>query len=486
MIANMAKGTEIGRLLVWRAGWLKNQGLRNTRETSPRQVARHRARGPGRARRDPDPRRQRLLQRVPGRALPAQLEGRGHLRGHEPAAHADPGRLRPRLSRGPAASAASRGRPRAGSAPALIRRGEPWPIAVSRRRAPAPPSVAGPSRRRPAAGSPAPPPPPAARRHQLVEGIGASERASRRPCRRGRPPSASPGHERELPEDRPGGQGRQPPLTAARPVDRHAQPPADDEEQLVRRVAAPDDAWRPGHSAAVPGAMRTASASAASRPRQDGPGLDGGSATTSPTATPSATGSASSRIRSSHHSRAWSASGNRRSGRAPAPRARRRAHRSAARARRGPADEQVAIGVRMSARRGRAGSAPRPAPRGRRDSGPARRPSRPDGRILQAADRRLDGEERQVALEVDGPRPASRRRARTERSASVRVRFEARRATVWRARRGGAPAAAAPDDVQVEVPRQVAAGRDAADAVPACIERRRERPRSRAGPARPR
>jgi glutaryl-CoA dehydrogenase (non-decarboxylating) len=34
MIANMAAGTEIGRLLVLRAGWLKNQGLRNTRETS--------------------------------------------------------------------------------------------------------------------------------------------------------------------------------------------------------------------------------------------------------------------------------------------------------------------------------------------------------------------------------------------------------------------------------------------------------------------
>jgi glutaryl-CoA dehydrogenase (non-decarboxylating) len=34
MIANMAKGTEIGRLLVWRAGWLKNHGARNTRETS--------------------------------------------------------------------------------------------------------------------------------------------------------------------------------------------------------------------------------------------------------------------------------------------------------------------------------------------------------------------------------------------------------------------------------------------------------------------
>ncbi len=34
LLANMAKGTEIGRLLVWRAGWLKNHGRRNTRETS--------------------------------------------------------------------------------------------------------------------------------------------------------------------------------------------------------------------------------------------------------------------------------------------------------------------------------------------------------------------------------------------------------------------------------------------------------------------
>ncbi len=34
MIAKMAAGAEIGRLLVWKAGWLKNQGLRNTRETS--------------------------------------------------------------------------------------------------------------------------------------------------------------------------------------------------------------------------------------------------------------------------------------------------------------------------------------------------------------------------------------------------------------------------------------------------------------------
>jgi len=34
MIASMARGTEAGRLLVWRAGWLKNRGRRNTRETS--------------------------------------------------------------------------------------------------------------------------------------------------------------------------------------------------------------------------------------------------------------------------------------------------------------------------------------------------------------------------------------------------------------------------------------------------------------------
>jgi glutaryl-CoA dehydrogenase (non-decarboxylating) len=34
MLANMAKGTEVGRLLVYQAAWLKNRGVRNTRETS--------------------------------------------------------------------------------------------------------------------------------------------------------------------------------------------------------------------------------------------------------------------------------------------------------------------------------------------------------------------------------------------------------------------------------------------------------------------
>ena len=104
MIAKMAAGTEIGRLLVWRAGWLKNQGLRNTRETSLAKWHATEHAVAGRARRDPGPRRERLLERVPGRALPAQLEGGRDLRGHQPAPYPDPGRLRARLSRGSAAA----------------------------------------------------------------------------------------------------------------------------------------------------------------------------------------------------------------------------------------------------------------------------------------------------------------------------------------------------------------------------------------------
>lgn len=34
MLAQMQQSIDIGQLLVWRAGWLKNQGIRNTRETS--------------------------------------------------------------------------------------------------------------------------------------------------------------------------------------------------------------------------------------------------------------------------------------------------------------------------------------------------------------------------------------------------------------------------------------------------------------------
>lgn len=34
MLANMQQSIDAGQLLVWKAGWLKNQGIRNTRETS--------------------------------------------------------------------------------------------------------------------------------------------------------------------------------------------------------------------------------------------------------------------------------------------------------------------------------------------------------------------------------------------------------------------------------------------------------------------
>ena len=34
MLANMQQSIDIGQMLVWKAGWLKNQGIRNTRETS--------------------------------------------------------------------------------------------------------------------------------------------------------------------------------------------------------------------------------------------------------------------------------------------------------------------------------------------------------------------------------------------------------------------------------------------------------------------
>jgi alkylation response protein AidB-like acyl-CoA dehydrogenase len=34
MIADMQQSINVGQLLVWKVGWLKNQGIRNTRETS--------------------------------------------------------------------------------------------------------------------------------------------------------------------------------------------------------------------------------------------------------------------------------------------------------------------------------------------------------------------------------------------------------------------------------------------------------------------
>jgi glutaryl-CoA dehydrogenase (non-decarboxylating) len=92
MLASMAKGTEIGRLLVH---------AHHARDVTG-EVARHGAQCRGRARRDPGARRERLQQRVPGGALPAEQQGGRHLRGDEPAPHAHPGRLRPGQPGGPA------------------------------------------------------------------------------------------------------------------------------------------------------------------------------------------------------------------------------------------------------------------------------------------------------------------------------------------------------------------------------------------------
>src|SRR5471030_1388280 len=78
MIAGMESDYQSARLLWLRSGWMKNHGMRNTRETGL-EVVRHRGIGEGRRRRRANPRRQRLLGRVPGRALLPQLQGRGHL-----------------------------------------------------------------------------------------------------------------------------------------------------------------------------------------------------------------------------------------------------------------------------------------------------------------------------------------------------------------------------------------------------------------------
>ena len=82
MIAKMAPGHR-GRSAAMPPGGVAQESrhAQHARDVDG-QVVLHGSRSPVRARRDPDARRVRLLGRVPGRALPAQLEGRGHLRGH--------------------------------------------------------------------------------------------------------------------------------------------------------------------------------------------------------------------------------------------------------------------------------------------------------------------------------------------------------------------------------------------------------------------
>ena len=82
MIADMVVQTEAARGLVWRAGWLKDQGKPSTTETSIAKLyateAAVQLRGPG----DPGARRLGLRGRLPGRALPARRPRDDALRGH--------------------------------------------------------------------------------------------------------------------------------------------------------------------------------------------------------------------------------------------------------------------------------------------------------------------------------------------------------------------------------------------------------------------
>ena len=104
MIAEMEADYQISRLLWLRSGWLKNQGQRNTRETSLAKwyatvasetaagnaVQVHGANG--------------YSDEYPVGRLLSQLQGRGHLRRHARDSHADAGRLRARIPPGQTAA----------------------------------------------------------------------------------------------------------------------------------------------------------------------------------------------------------------------------------------------------------------------------------------------------------------------------------------------------------------------------------------------
>ena len=95
-LADMQTEIEAARALVWRAARLKEAGKPAQRRGRAGQAVRLRRRPPPDRRGDPDPRRLRLHQGVPGRALLPRRQGHRDLRGHErdPAA-----RHRPRAAR---------------------------------------------------------------------------------------------------------------------------------------------------------------------------------------------------------------------------------------------------------------------------------------------------------------------------------------------------------------------------------------------------
>ena len=96
-LADMAMEIDAARLLVWRAAWMGRTGREfNARRGLDEQAQGGRGRGVGDRARDPDPRRQRLHARVPGRADAPRREDLHDLRGHlgDPAAGHQPRDLR--------------------------------------------------------------------------------------------------------------------------------------------------------------------------------------------------------------------------------------------------------------------------------------------------------------------------------------------------------------------------------------------------------
>ena len=84
MLADMQAAVDAARLLTWRAAWMARQGLSlDGAEGSMSKLVAGRDRGPGDRAGHPDPRRQRLHPRLPGRALAPGRQDLHHLRGHQ-------------------------------------------------------------------------------------------------------------------------------------------------------------------------------------------------------------------------------------------------------------------------------------------------------------------------------------------------------------------------------------------------------------------
>ena len=145
MIADMVVRTDAARMLVYRAGALKDAGQALDDRDVDRQVLRHRGRVLVRRPRHPGPRRRRLRRRPPGRALLSRRARDHALRGHlaDPEAHHRPGgdrhqRAGPVLaSAAPARASAGRAAPCRPRGTAPLSDGQPCGCSGPRRLAPA-------------------------------------------------------------------------------------------------------------------------------------------------------------------------------------------------------------------------------------------------------------------------------------------------------------------------------------------------------------